>query len=131
MDPFTFFTVLSTVFGAGSKIMQGGAEADAYEAQAQESIRSGREKSRVAGVKGRRLRGEQAAGLGAAGVEQEGTPLLLLMETIGETVREQESTIAGAKAEAGALRKKARASRISGAIGAVESLLPGIDLLKD
>jgi len=29
MDPFTFFTVLSSVFGAGSRIMQGGAEAAA------------------------------------------------------------------------------------------------------
>ena len=57
MDPFTFFTVLSTVFGAGSKIMQGGAEADAYEAQARASMRAGREKSRVAGRPARTISG--------------------------------------------------------------------------
>jgi len=131
MNPFTFFAVLSSMVSAGASIQAGRAEAKAFEDQAQETSRVGEEKSRVAGLKGRRTAGSQMAGFGAAGVEQAGSPLMVMMETLGETMREQESILAGARVESSTLRKKAKQSRSMGYVGAAESLLPGLELLKD
>jgi len=121
MDPFTMM-FLSTMVSGGSKLMAGQAESDAYNEQAREARRLGAEKSRVAGLEGRRVVGSQRAGFGAAGVELEGSPMLVMMESIGETMREQESIIAGAKSEEKTLRKKAKQSRMAGYMGAAESL---------
>lgn len=113
MDPFTIMAILGTI-SAGTSIAAGQMEAEANEAQARESERVGREKARVEQEKAGRMRGTQRAGYGAAGVDiGYGSPQQIMLETLANSVREQEAILAGARSEARTYRQRAKIARIS------------------
>jgi hypothetical protein len=92
-------------------------EAEANEDQARESERQGREKARVKKEEASRMRGTQRAGYGASGVDiGYGSPQQIMLETLANSVREQEAILAGARSEARTYRQRAKIARIS-AIG--------------
>lgn len=115
MDPFTMMFLLAA--STGSSLYAGQKEAEANEAQAQESERQGREKAKVKQEEASRMRGTQRAGYAKAGVDiQYGSPQQIILETLANSVREQEAVLAGARAEARTYRQRAKIARIS-AIG--------------
>lgn len=116
MDPFTMMFLLAAT-SAGTSLYAGQKEAEANEAQAQESERQGREKAKVKQEEASRMRGTQRAGYAEAGVDiQYGSPQQIILETLANSVREQEAVLAGARAEARTYRQRAKIARIS-AIG--------------
>lgn len=116
MDPFTWMAILSTI-SAGSSVYAGLQESEANKAQARESERVGAEKLKVEKERGKRMRKTQKAAAQAGGLSSDyGTPQQVMLETLVNSVREQEAIIASAKAESSAYRKRAKIAKIS-AIG--------------
>ena len=97
---------------AGTSLYAGHEEEKAAEAQAYESERVGKEKSKQVQEKGRRVRGQQRAGFGAAQVDTStGTPMEVVLETLSAQIREDESVLKSAKTEAEAYRRRGRLAR--------------------
>lgn len=116
MDPFTIMAILGTI-NAGTSIAAGQMQAEANEEQAIESERVGREKSKVAEEKASQLRSTQKAGFAKSGFDiRYGSPQQIMLETLANSVREQEAILAGARSEARTYRQRAKIARIS-AIG--------------
>lgn len=114
--------VAAVTGGAIGGGLAGEEEAEAFLEQGKEAMRFGREKSRITGEQGERVKSSQQAGAGAANVQQKGSIRASQIETLAQTFRQQESIMASARAEQRAYKKRASAARRSGWASALSSM---------
>ena len=98
---------------AASSVKAGQEQAKQSRRAAEESKRVGKEQAKIAQEKGRRARGAQRAGFGAANVDLGyGTPQEVVLETLFTQIKEEESTLAMARAESSAYLQRARQAEL-------------------
>lgn len=140
MSLATVLLVASTALSAVGSLAKASAEAsaarmsaDIARQQAAALRQAGAEEARRRRQAGERLLGTQLARFAKSGVvTDEGTPLLVMMETAREIERDALLSQLGFETEARTkdieaqlFRRQARAARVGGAVGAGQSLLSG------